>query len=88
MNSRVKQAQKRVGATIGNVAAGLFTAKNALFKVIKSSEIMMSTALSSGTHVRRNTPAFELLTGRDVICPDIAGVMCSLRRRFSPATAG
>lgn len=80
MNSRVKQAQKE-GATIGDVAAGLSYSviKNALFKVIKLrdfSEIGEHCIVQGGTFMSDATlRAFELLTGRDVIRPDIAGVM-------------
>ncbi len=80
MNSRVKQAQKE-GATIGDVAAGLSYSviKNALFKVIKLrdyDEIGKSVVVQGGTFMSDATlRAFELLTGREVIRPDIAGVM-------------
>ena len=80
MNSRVKQAQKE-GATIGDVAAGLSYSviKNALFKVIKLrdyDEIGKYVVVQGGTFMSDATlRAFELLTGREVIRPDIAGVM-------------
>lgn len=80
MNSRVKQAQKE-GATIGDVAAGLSYSviKNALFKVIKLrdfSEIGKYCVVQGGTFMSDATlRAFELLTGRDVIRPDVAGCM-------------
>ncbi|MBR3225822.1 MAG: 2-hydroxyacyl-CoA dehydratase [Atopobiaceae bacterium] len=80
MNSRVKQAQKE-GATIGDVAAGLSYSviKNALFKVIKLrdyDEIGKHIVVQGGTFMSDATlRAFELLTGRDVIRPDIAGSM-------------
>lgn len=80
MNSRVKQAQKE-GATIGDVAAGLSYSviKNALFKVIKLrdyDEIGRYVIVQGGTFMSDATlRAFELLTGRDVIRPDIAGTM-------------
>ncbi|SER43614.1 2-hydroxyacyl-CoA dehydratase [Parafannyhessea umbonata] len=80
MNSRVKQAQKE-GATIGDVAAGLSYSviKNALFKVIKLrdyDEIGRYVVVQGGTFMSDATlRAFELLTGREVIRPDIAGVM-------------
>ena len=80
MNSRVKQAQKE-GATIGDVAAGLSYSviKNALFKVIKLrdyDQIGENVVVQGGTFMSDATlRAFELLTGRDVIRPDIAGVM-------------
>ncbi len=80
MNSRVKQAQKE-GATIGDVAAGLSYSviKNALFKVIKLrdyEQIGADVVVQGGTFMSDATlRAFELLTGRNVIRPDIAGVM-------------
>ncbi|MDO4403557.1 MAG: acyl-CoA dehydratase activase-related protein [Atopobiaceae bacterium] len=80
MNSRVKQAQKE-GATIGDVAAGLSYSviKNALFKVIKLrdyNEIGTDVVVQGGTFMSDATlRAFELLVGRNVIRPDIAGVM-------------
>ena len=80
MNSRVKQAQKE-GATIGDVAAGLSYSviKNALFKVIKLrdfDEIGQWCVVQGGTFMSDATlRAFELLTGKDVIRPDIAGTM-------------
>lgn len=80
MNSRVKQAQKE-GATIGDVAAGLSYSviKNALFKVIKLrdyDEIGKHIVVQGGTFMSDATlRAFELLTGREVIRPDIAGSM-------------
>ena len=80
MNSRVKQAQKE-GATIGDVAAGLSYSviKNALFKVIKLrdyEQIGKYVVVQGGTFMSDATlRAFELLTGREVIRPDIAGTM-------------
>ena len=80
MNSRVKQAQKE-GATIGDVAAGLSYSviKNALFKVIKLrdyDEIGKHIVVQGGTFMSDATlRAFEMLTGREVIRPDIAGSM-------------
>ena len=80
MNSRVKQAQKE-GASIGDVAAGLSYSviKNALFKVIKLrdfDEIGKYCVVQGGTFMSDATlRAFELLTGRKVIRPDIAGCM-------------
>ncbi len=80
MNSRVKQAQKE-GATVGDIAAGLSYSviKNALFKVIKlrdAEEIGASVVVQGGTFMSDATlRAFELLTGREAIRPDIAGCM-------------
>ena len=80
MNSRVKQAQKE-GATVGDIAAGLSYSviKNALFKVIKMrdpQEIGKYVVVQGGTFMSDATlRAFENLTGRDAIRPDIAGCM-------------
>lgn len=80
MNSRVKQAQKE-GATVGDIAAGLSYSviKNALFKVIKLrdfEQIGQNVVVQGGTFMSDATlRAFELLSGRKVIRPDIAGCM-------------
>ena len=80
MNSRVKQAQKE-GATVGDIAAGLSYSviKNALFKVIKMrdpEEIGTYAVVQGGTFMSDATlRAFEKLTGRNAIRPDIAGCM-------------
>jgi predicted CoA-substrate-specific enzyme activase len=80
MNSRVKQAQKE-GATVGDIAAGLSYSviKNALFKVIKMrdpQEIGKYVVVQGGTFMSDATlRAFEQLTGRHAIRPDIAGCM-------------
>ncbi len=80
MNSRVKQAQKE-GATVGDIAAGLSYSviKNALFKVIKMrdpEEIGKYVVVQGGTFMSDATlRAFEKLTGREAIRPDIAGCM-------------
>ncbi len=80
MNSSVKQAQKD-GAAIENISAGLSISvvKNALYKVIRA-----ANADSLGTHivVQGGTfhndavlRAFEQEIGREVIRPNIAGLM-------------
>ncbi|MBQ9059218.1 MAG: 2-hydroxyacyl-CoA dehydratase [Atopobiaceae bacterium] len=80
MNSRVKQAQKE-GATVGDIAAGLSYSviKNAIFKVIKLrdfDQIGKHVVVQGGTFMSDATlRAFEQLTGRNVIRPDIAGCM-------------
>ncbi len=80
MNSRVKQAQ-REAASIGDIAAGLCYAvvKNALYKVIKISdpkELGKNIVVQGGTfHNDAILRAFELETKRNVIRPDIAGLM-------------
>jgi len=80
MNSKVKQAQKE-GATIGDISAGLSYSviKNALYKVIKLRDVS-----ETGEHVIVQGGTFlndailrsiELILERDVIRPDISGVM-------------
>ncbi|MBQ9992688.1 MAG: 2-hydroxyacyl-CoA dehydratase [Firmicutes bacterium] len=80
MNSKVKQAQKE-GATVEDISAGLSYSviKNALYKVIKlrrAEEFGQNVILQGGVFrneaVRR---AFELETGVNAVCPDIAGLM-------------
>ncbi|QUH20008.1 2-hydroxyacyl-CoA dehydratase [Alkaliphilus sp. B6464] len=80
MNSSVKQAQKE-GATISDIAAGLSYSviKNALFKVIKirdPKELGKKIIVQGGTfHNDGVLRAFELVSGREVVRPDIAGIM-------------
>ena len=80
MNSRVKQAQKE-GATPGDISAGLSYSviKNALFKVIKirdTREMGERIVVQGGTFLNDAVlRAFEILTGREVVRPDIAGLM-------------
>ena len=80
MNSRVKQAQKE-GATVGDISAGLSysVVRNALYKVIKLRDpaLMGENIVVQGGTFNNNAilRAFELLIGRDVIRPDIAGIM-------------
>ena len=80
MNSMVKQAQKE-GASVGDISAGLSYSviKNALFKVIKlrnPEELGESVVVQGGTF---NNDAvlrsLELITGKDVVRPDIAHLM-------------
>ena len=80
MNSRVKQAQKE-GATVGDISAGLSysVVRNALYKVIK---IKDPEALGNKVVVQGGTflndailRCFELVAGREVIRPNIAGLM-------------
>ena len=80
MNSRVKQAQKE-GAPLADISAGigLSVIKNALFKVMQlkdTRELGDHIVVQGGTFynnaVLRN---MEKLLGRDVIRPDIAGLM-------------
>ena len=80
MNSNVKQAQKE-GASVSDISAGLAYSviKNALFKVIKlgnAEELGKHIVVQGGTfHNHAVLRAFEKITGRNVICPDISGIM-------------
>jgi CoA-substrate-specific enzyme activase, putative len=80
MNSRVKQAQKE-GADIGDISAGLSYSviKNALFKVIKMKnpdELGKKIVVQGGTFYNDAVlRCFELLTGKEAVRPDIAGIM-------------
>lgn len=80
MNSRVKQAQKE-GATVGDISAGLSYSviKNALFKVIKvknPQELGKKIVVQGGTFYNDAVlRAFEILSEREAIRPDIAGIM-------------
>ena len=80
MNSRVKQAQKE-GATIGDIASGLAysVVRNALYKVIKAKdprELGKNIVVQGGTLYNDAVlRALELSTGRQVVRPDIAGIM-------------
>lgn len=80
MNSRVRQAQKE-GAPVRDISAGLVysVVKNALYKVLKikdPSELGSRIVVQGGTF--RNDAllrAFELVTGREVVRPDISELM-------------
>lgn len=80
MNSKVKQSQKE-GATVGDISAGLSYSviKNALFKVIKfrnAEELGQRIVVQGGTFYNDAVlRSFEILSGREVIRPDIAGIM-------------
>jgi len=80
MNSSVKQAQKD-SATPGDISAGLSysVVRNALYKVIKlrdASQLGERISVQGGTFLNDAVlRAFELLTGREVVRPDIAGLM-------------
>jgi len=80
MNSRVKQAQKE-GASVGDISAGLSYSviKNALLKVIKirdpkdmGNKIIVQGGTFYNDAVLR---AFELISEREAVRPDIAGIM-------------
>ena len=83
MNSKVKQAQKE-GATVGDIAAGLSYSviRNAIQKVIKvrdpkdlGENIVVQGGTFYGDAILRS---FELVSGRDVVRPDIPGLMGAL----------
>ncbi len=80
MNSRVKQAQKE-GATVGDISAGLSysVVRNALYKVIKlrDPELMGEKVVVQGGTFNNNAilRAFELVSKKKVVRPDIAGLM-------------
>ncbi len=80
MNSKVKQAQKE-GATIGDISAGLSYSviKNALYKVIKlrnPEEAGEKIVVQGGTFLNDAVlRAIENIMGKDIVRPDIAGLM-------------
>jgi len=80
MNSRVKQAQKE-GATVGDISAGLSysVVRNALYKVIKLRDPSLlgeKIVVQGGTFLNDAIlRAFEQILNREVIRPDIAGLM-------------
>ena len=80
MNSKIKQVQKE-GADVSSIAAGIAysVVKNALYKVIRlknAAQIGEKIVVQGGTF---NNDAvlrsFEIITGRSVVRPDIAGIM-------------
>lgn len=80
MNSKVKQAQ-REGATLSDISAGISFSviKNALFKVIRLTSLESlgeKVVVQGGTFYNNSVlRAFEQITGRQVVRPDIAGIM-------------
>lgn len=80
MNSKIKQAQKE-GATVGDISAGLSYSviKNAIQKVMKVRDISTlgdHIVVQGGTFYNDAVlRAFELIVGKDVVRPDIAGLM-------------
>ncbi len=80
MNSSVKQAQKD-GASIENISAGLSISvvKNALYKVIRAASadaLGQHIVVQGGTFLNDAVlRAFEKEIGRDVIRPNISGLM-------------
>lgn len=80
MNSKVKQAQKE-GASVGDISAGLSysVVRNALYKVIKirdTSQLGERIVVQGGTFLNDAIlRCFELISKRDVIRPNVAGLM-------------
>lgn len=80
MNSRVKQAQKE-GATPGDISAGLSysVVRNALYKVVKlksPDDLGEKVLVQGGTFLNDAIlRCFELISGKEVIRPNIAGLM-------------
>lgn len=80
MNSKVKQSQKE-GATLGDISAGLAYSviKNALYKVIKlrdPRDAGEKIVVQGGTFLNNAVlRSMESILGRQVIRPDIAGLM-------------
>ena len=80
MNSKVKQVQKE-GASVGDISAGLSYSviKNAIYKVIKvrrPEELGAKIVCQGGTFYNEAVlRAFELVIGREVVRPSIAGLM-------------
>jgi len=80
MNSKVKQVQKE-GASLSDISAGLSysVVMNALYKVIKlksADEMGSKIVVQGGTFLNDAVlRTFEKLTGREVIRPDLAGLM-------------
>jgi predicted CoA-substrate-specific enzyme activase len=83
MNSRVKQAQKE-GASVGDISSGLSYSviRNALQKVIRlrdpaqlGAKVVVQGGTFSNDAVLR---AFELVSGREAVRPDVPGLMGAL----------
>lgn len=80
MNSSVKQAQKD-GAPVEDISAGLSRSvvKNVLYKVIRlknSDELGENVVVQGGTFLNDAIlRSFELETGKEVVRPNIAGLM-------------
>lgn len=96
MNSKVRQVQKE-GADIADISAGLAYSviMNALYKVIKlksADELGERVVVQGGTFLNDAVlRAFEKLTGKEVVRPDLAGLMgaygCAIlaKRRWNGA---
>ena len=80
MNSRIKQAQKE-GYSVGDISSGLSYSviKNAIQKVMKvrdTSTLGDHIVVQGGTFYNDAVlRAFELIVGKNVVRPDIAGLM-------------
>lgn len=80
MNSKIKQAQKE-GASVGQISAGLSysVVKNAIQKVMKIRDVKKlgeNIVVQGGTFLNDAVlRAFEIIVGKDVVRPDIAGLM-------------
>lgn len=80
MNSKVKQAQKE-GFTVEDISAGLAysVVKNTLYKVIKlrnADDLGKHIVVQGGTFYNEAVlRSFEILSGREVVRPNIAGLM-------------
>ena len=80
MNSKIKQAQKE-GYEVGDISAGLSYSviKNAIQKVMKVRDVSSlgeHIVVQGGTFYNDAVlRAFELIVGKDVIRPDISGLM-------------
>ena len=80
MNSKIKQAQKE-GYSVGDISAGpsYSVIKNAIQKVMKVRDVKKLGAhivVQGGTFYNDAVlRAFELIVGRNVVRPDIAGLM-------------
>ncbi len=80
MNSKIKQAQKE-GYSVGDISAGLSYSviKNAIQKVMKVRDVKTlgeHIVVQGGTFYNDAIlRSFELIVGKDVIRPDIAGLM-------------
>ena len=80
MNSKIKQAQKE-GYTVGDISSGLSysVVKNAIQKVMKVRDVKSlgdHIVVQGGTFYNDAVlRSFEIIVGKDVIRPDIAGLM-------------
>ena len=76
MNSKIKQAQKE-GYKVGDISAGLSYSviKNAIQKVMKIRDVETLVVQGGTFYNDAVLRAFELIVGKEVIRPDIAGLM-------------